>query len=316
MSKTRIGVIGAGPVGSILSAHLINDGHEVYIADVLSHLIEAIKEKGLQIVGVKELYARVDNAYTSIDQLHGIELDQIFICTKAIDLPGVIKQLEKLNLEKAYYISFQNGIDNEEVLAEHFPRENVFRGVTNYAGMIARPGVVKMTFFHPPNFIGNLVPESVEAAKSIAQLHSKAGIETKYTETIKKETWRKTILNSVLMPVSVITRLTMAKIMGDPELKAIVEALMSDFLEVAKMEGHVYKEDFYEKAITYLSHAGDHKPSMLIDFEAGRPLEIGFLNDKIQEYAEKYALPCKYNKLLCSLIKGLLLHRDVVKGNH
>jgi len=316
MSKIRIGVIGAGPVGSILSAHLINDGYEVYIADVLSHLIEALKEKGLQIVGVKELYARVDNAYTSIDQLHGIELDQIFICTKAIDLPGVIKKLEKLNLEKAYYIIFQNGIDNEEVLANHFPRENVFRGVTNYAGMIARPGVVKMTFFHPPNFIGNLVPESVEVAKSIAQLHSKAGIETKYTETIKKETWRKTILNSVLMPISVITRLTMAKIMGDPELKAIVAALMRDFLEVAKMEGHVYEEDFYEKAIAYLSHAGDHKPSMLIDFEAGRPLEICFLNDKIQEYADKYAIPCKYNKLLCSLIKGSLLHRDVVKGNH
>lgn len=316
MSKTRIGVIGAGPVGSILSAHLMNGGHEVYLVDVLSHLIEAIKQKGLQIVGVKELYARIDNAYTSIDQLHGIELNQIFVCTKAIDLPGVIKQLEKLNLEKTYYISFQNGIDNEEVLADHFPRENVFRGVANYAGMIARPGVVKMTFFHPPNFIGNLVPESAEVAKSIAQLHSEAGIETKYTETIKKETWRKTILNSVLMPVSVITRLTMAKIMGHPELKAIVEALLRDFLEVAKMEGYVYKEDFFEKAIAYLSYAGDHKPSMLIDFEAGRPLEIDFLNNKIQEYAEKHNVPCKYNKLLCSLIKGLLLHRDVVKGNH
>ena len=171
-----------------------------------------------------------------------------------------------------------------------------------------------MTFFHPPNYIGNLIPESAETAKNIAQLHNDAGIETKYAEKIKKEAWRKSILNSVLMPVSVTTRLTMAKIMGNPQLKAIVETLLKDFLEVAKLEGYVYEEDFFEKAIGYLSHAGDHKPSMLTDFEAGRPLEIDYLNNKIQQYAEKHNVPCKYNKLLCSLIDGLLLHRDVVKG--
>ena len=315
MSKIRIGIIGAGPVGSMLSAHLINAAHEVYLVDVLSHIVEAIKEKGLQIVGVKELYARIENAYTSIDQLHGIELDQIYICTKSIDLHGVSKQLQKLKLQEAFYISFQNGIDNEDVLTNYFPCEKVFRGVINYAGMISRPGVVKMTFFHPPNYIGSYASESVETAKSLAQLHSKIGIETEYSATIKKEAWRKSILNSVLMPVSVTTGLTMAKIMGHPELKAIVEVLLKDFLEVAKMEGFVYEEEFFDNAIAYLSNAGDHKPSMLTDFEVGRPLEIDYLNIKIQEYAEKHNVPCTYNKLLCALIKGLLFRRDVVKGN-
>jgi 2-dehydropantoate 2-reductase len=315
MSKIRIGIIGAGPVGSMLSAHLINAAHEVYLVDVLSHLVEAIKEKGLQIVGVKELYARIENAYTSIDQLHGIELDQIYICTKSIDLPGVSKQLQKLKLQEAFYISFQNGIDNEDVLTNYFPCEKVFRGVINYAGMISRPGVVKMTFFHPPNYIGSYASEGVETAKSLAQLHSKIGIETEYSATIKKEAWRKSILNSVLMPVSVTTGLTMAKIMGHPELKAIVEVLLKDFLEVAKMEGFVYEEEFFDNAIAYLSNAGDHKPSMLTDFEMGRPLEIDYLNIKIQEYAEKHNVPCTYNKLLCALIKGLLLRRDAAKGN-
>jgi 2-dehydropantoate 2-reductase len=315
MNRTKIGIIGAGPVGSILSAHLINSGYEVYLVDIVSHLIEAIKENGLQIIGVKQLYARIVTAYTSIDELRDKELNQIYLCVKAIDLPGVTDQLEKLNLKNTYYISFQNGIDNEEILANHFPREKVFRAVINYAGMTSRPGVVKMTFFHPPNYIGGLVPENANIAKNIVQLHCDAGIETTYTETIKKEAWRKSILNSVLMPVSVATRLTMAKIMGTPELKAIVEALLRDFIEVAKREGYIYEQDFFDKAIVYLSNAGDHKTSMLMDFEAGRPLEIDFLNNKIQEYAEKHNVPCKYNKLLCSLIMGLLLQRDGIKGN-
>ncbi len=302
-------------MGSILSAHLINSGHEVYLVDILPHLIDGIKENGLHIVGEKDLYAGIVNAYTSIDKLRDKKPDQIYVCVKAIDLPAVSIQLEKLRLDNTYYISFQNGIDNEEILANHFPREKVFRGVINYAGMMAGPGIVRMTFFHPPNYIGSLVPESTGIAKSIVKLHREAGIETTYTETIKKEAWRKSILNSVLMPVSVTTGLTMAKIMGHPELKSIVETLLRDFLEVAKMEGYVYEQDFFDKAISYLANAGDHKPSMLMDFEAGRPLEIDFLNKKIREYAEKHNVPCTYNKLLCSLIDGILLHRDIVKGN-
>ncbi len=167
MKKAKIGIIGAGPVGSMLSAHLVNAGHEVYLVEVLSHLVAAIKEKGLQIVGERELFARIDNAYTSINQLRGIGLDQIYICAKSIDLHGISKQLKKLKLQEAIFISFQNGIDNEDVLTEYFPGEKVFRGVINYAGMISRPGVVKMTFFHPPNYIGNCTPEGVETAKNL-----------------------------------------------------------------------------------------------------------------------------------------------------
>ena len=315
MSKSRVAVIGAGPVGSILAAHLSNAEHEVHLVEVQTHLLEAIKEKGMQIVGVEELYARVDETYDEIEGLQGVALDQVYICSKAIDLPVVSRHLENLALTDTDYISFQNGIDNERVLAGHFPKKRVFRAVINYAGMITRPGVVRMTFFHPPNRIGGIVPESEARARQLAQFQSDIGIETSYSECVQKEAWRKSILNSVLMPVSVTTRLTMARIMGTPELRAIVEALMKDFLEVAKCEGYEYGPDFHDNAIEYLASAGDHKPSMLMDFEAGRPLEIDYLNNKIQEYAEKHGLTCSYNKLLCSIIHGLLVDRDVVKGN-
>jgi len=315
MQKYHIAVIGAGPVGSILAAHLSNADHEVHLVEVQTQLIEAIREKGLQIVGTEELYARIDETYEEIEELKGIPLDQVYICSKAIDLPAVARQLEELRLTDTDYISFQNGIDNEQVLAAHFPHERVFRTVVNYAGMITRPGVVRMTFFHPPNHIGSIVKEGNPQAQDIATLTTDAGIETRYAECVQKEAWRKSILNSVLMPVSVTTRLTMSRIMENPELSAIVEALMVDFLEVARREGYEYEPEFHERAIKYLATAGDHKPSMLMDFEAGRPLEIDYLNNKLQEYADKHGVPCSYNKLLCSVIHGLLINRDVVKGN-
>ena len=159
------------------------------------------------------------------------------------------------------------------------------------------------------------MPEGAAKAQRLAKFQSDIGIETRYSECVQKEAWRKSILNSVLMPVSVTTRLTMSRVMGSPELKAIVEGLMKDFLEVARCEGYEYEPDFHDNAINYLSTAGDHKPSMLMDFEAGRPLEIDYLNNKIQEYADKHGVSCAYNKLLCSIIHGLLIDRDVVRGN-
>jgi 2-dehydropantoate 2-reductase len=315
MMKSRIAVIGAGPVGSIVAAHLSNADHEVHLVEVQAVLHDAIKEKGIQIVGFEELYARVHEVYNEIESLKGIPLDKIFICSKAIDLAAVSRELVKLKLTDTDYISFQNGIDNEEVLAEYFPRERVFRAVINFAGMITRPGVVRMTFFHPPNHIGSLVPESADTARRLAELQSESGLETNFSEIVQKEAWRKSILNSALMPVAVSTRLTMSRIMDNPSLRAIVESLLKDFLEVASCEGYVYEKDFFDNAVEYLSTAGDHKPSMLMDFEAGRPLEIDFLNNKIQQYAEKHNVPCKYNKLLCSVVHGLLINRDVVEGN-
>lgn len=315
MDKYRIAVIGAGPVGSILAAHLSNVDHEVHLVELQTDLIEAIKEKGIQIVGTEELYSRIDETYHEIDELKGIALDQVYICSKAIDLPVVARQLEALALPDTDYISFQNGIDNERVLAERFSRERVFRTVLNYAGMITRPGVVRMTFFHPPNYVGGMVPDANAKAQVLADLASDAGIETHFSECVQKEAWRKSILNSVLMPVSVTTRLTMSRIMENPQLRSIVEALLVDFLEVARREGYTYEPGFHDAAIEYLSTAGDHKPSMLMDFEAGRPLEIDYLNNRLQAYADKHKVTCSYNEILCAVIHGLLTNRDVVKGN-
>jgi 2-dehydropantoate 2-reductase len=315
MKNLNVAIIGAGPVGSILAAHFSRAEHSVHLVEIQSHLLEGIREKGLQIVGGEELYARVDGTYAEIEELKGIPLDQLYICSKAIDLPAVSHQLKSLDLPDALLISFQNGIDNEKVLASHFSNAHIFRGVINYAGMITRPGVVRMTFFHPPNFIGSICPEGTETARQLAQLHCDIGIETQFSECVQKETWRKSILNSVLMPVAVTTRLSMSRIMSNPDLRAVVEDLMLDFLEVARREGYEYEPEFFANAIEYLASAGDHKPSMLMDFEAGRPLEIDYLNNKLQQYAEKHGVPCEHNKLLCSIINGLLIDRDVVNGN-
>lgn len=308
----RVGIVGAGVVGNVLAAHLGKAGREVCVVDVDNAVIEAIRDDGIRLEGTLELDGRVARAVTTLEQLAAFEPDLVVLCVKSTALERVTEGLADCGYEIPAVMSFQNGLDTEEVLARRFPRDRVFRGVVNYAGAKAGPNAVRMTFFHPPNYVGSLEPGSRSKADDIAALITRAGLPMERVDVIGNKAWRKAILNACLMPISVITRLSMKHIMGLPETREIVVRLMRDFMEVARAEGHEYENDFIDNALRYLDGSGGHKASMLVDFEAGNPLEIDYLNGRIQEYADKHGIPCETNRLLLSMVQGQLLHRDLV----
>ncbi|MBL6974846.1 MAG: 2-dehydropantoate 2-reductase [Deltaproteobacteria bacterium] len=310
----KIGIVGSGVVGNVLAAHLGKAGHAVCVLDVDTAVVEAINDHGIRIEGILELDGRVEMAVDSVQQLAAFEPTLVVVCVKSTALERVTEDLADCGYDVPAVMSFQNGLDTEEVLARRFPLERVFRGVVNYAGAKAGPNAVRMTFFHPPNHVGSLEPESREAAEDIAALITGAGLPMERVDDIRNKVWRKAILNACLMPISVITRLSMNHIMGLPETRAIVVRLMKDFMAVARAEGHVYENDFVDNALKYLDGSGGHKASMLMDFEAGNPLEIDYLNGRIQEYADRHRIPCETNRLLLSMVQGQLRHRDLARN--
>jgi 2-dehydropantoate 2-reductase len=317
MTPRKIGIIGAGNVGKILAAHLSKAGHEVYAVEVRKDVIDAIEKLGVKVSGVMDLSARVTKMVPAIGQLAEYDVSHVFISTKVYVMPGIVNELRSLDDHKTCFISFQNGLGLQDILTPHIDNAYLFRAIVNYAGKPVVPGHVEATFFHKPNFIGCLPdagPETVERAEDIATFLTEAELDTEYTPEINKRAWQKTILNSCLMPTSVLTRLTMGRIMQIAETRDVVEKHMMECLAVAKAEGYVFGDDFKDKAMKYLSGAGEHKTSMLVDFENGNPLEIDYLNGKIQECADKHGIPCKYNMLMLSLVKGLVEYRNKSKN--
>jgi 2-dehydropantoate 2-reductase len=316
MEQRKIGIIGAGAIGAVLGAKLGNAGHEVYAVDIREEIVDVVNDSGIHLTGVMDLDSRVTRAMTSIGQLKELELDYIFVCTKAYVLPIIKDELSALDNGKSGFVCFQNGLDLMELLQPCLDNSCIFRVAVNYAGMVTEPGHVDVTFFHKPNFIGCLEcadEKTIERAKEIAALLTDCGLDTEYTADIQKRVWQKVILNSALMLTSVLTRLPMNQIMGIPETREVIENHLDECLEVASAAGYDYGEEFRDKALAYLAGAGAHKTSMLVDFEEGNPIEMDFLNAKIQEHAEKHGLPCSQNKLMLALVKGLLHHRDSSK---
>lgn len=311
MPDHNIGIIGAGPVGSIMAAHLARNGENVYLIDINEELISAIAEKGIAITGIGDNFkTKVKGTGPFTASLKRFPVDIIFIAIKANYLGTLLEELKLIYRPGQKILVLQNGIDNEDRVAEKFAPRDVMRFVINYAGMIVEPGSVKMSFFNPPNYIGTLVPESEPVARELAQLINDAGLETVYTDDIKRFEWKKTILNAGLMPVCATTGLTMKEAMTTGETRFLCEKILAECIEVAKKVGYEYEDNFFENCLSYLSKAGHHKPSTSLDLEAGNPIEYIF--QPIIDYGKKTGVPTPYLESLTKVMRALELKKRMV----
>ena len=304
-SPQSFAVIGAGPVGCIVAAFLAQGGHEVTLCDVIPQLVKPALDPGIIIEGAENLQVKVTRTCTAIDELANNPPDVIFITVKANANSLIASALDSFYTEGMYVVSWQNGIDTELVFADALGAKPAMRAVVNYGCGLVGPAHVHVAFHHPPHYIQELDLESTPAAVSIAEALTKCGLTTEHTEQILSMVWRKGVLNACMNPVCAVTGMTMARAMTDPIIFQIVDALIKECIKVARANEINLGWNFYPQAIEYMSKAGDHKPSMLMDVENNRRTEIDFINGKFVEYGEQAGIETPYNISLRALVKGL-----------
>ncbi len=298
-------VVGAGPVGCIVAAFLAKGGYEVTLCDIIPGLVKPALDPGIIIEGAENLQVKVTNTCTAIDELANNPPEVIFITVKANANSLIASALESFHKEGMYVVSWQNGIDTELVFADALGAKPAMRAVVNYGCGLIEPAHVHMPFHHPPHYIQELDSESSPAAVSIAEALTKCGLTTEHTDQILSMVWRKGVLNACMNPVCAVTGMTMARAMTDPIVFQIVDALIKECVKVARANEINLGWNFYPQAIEYMSTAGDHKPSMLLDIENNRPTEVDFINGKFVEYGEQAGIETPYNITLRALVKGL-----------
>jgi len=301
----KFAVIGAGPVGSIVAAFLARAGNEVILCDIMPELIAPALDPGIVIEGAETLQQKVTATCTGVDELAQHKPDVIFITVKANALPLIASAIEAFQRPDMMVVSWQNGIDTELELARALGKTPVIRAVVNYGCGLAAPGHVKMPFHHPPHYLQELDPASRPAAEAVAAALSNSGLATERTDQIVSMVWRKGVLNACMNPVCAVTGYTMYQAMNDPIVFNIVDSLIKECVKVARANEINLGWDFYPGAIAYMSTAGNHKPSMLMDIENRRKTEVDFINGKFVEYGRQAGIETPYNITLRSLVKAL-----------
>jgi 2-dehydropantoate 2-reductase len=296
-------VVGCGAVGSLFAAQLAQlDDVEVWAFDVWAEHVAVINERGLRLTGAGEVLGRL-RATTDPGELPASDFG--IVATKSMHTGPAVASVANAFANGAV-ASVQNGVGNEEAIAEHVPR--VIRGTTFPAGKILEPGVVQWDV-KGETTIGPFEPKpaALDEVERLAEVCTRAGMPTTAVADARGPQWRKLIFNAATNPVGALTGLTHGRVCEDPELRRFVSGLVDEGKAVAEAQRIELDED-PETLIDYAARpevAYDHKASMLQDVEGRRQTEIDFLNGGIVRFGREHGVPTPLNEAVTALIKGL-----------
>jgi 2-dehydropantoate 2-reductase len=298
---TRVCVVGCGAIGSLYAAHLARlDDVEIWAVDPWAAHVDAINEHGLRVFGRAEFTAAV-HARTSAVDVPPCELG--IVATKAEHTRAAVSATAAV-FSDAAVASVQNGLGNEEVLAELVPR--VIRGTILPAGAVTEPGVVR---YDAPGdtWLGPFEPKPASAAEiaALSDLLSRGGLPTHALADARGPQWDKVVFNSATSPLAALTGLPMGPLCSDPALRVEIDALVAEALAVCAALGIATSKDPAAMVEEAIEVARDHKPSMLQDVLARRRTEVDVLNGGVAAQGRLAGVPTPQHDAMVALVHGL-----------
>ncbi|HYL12885.1 MAG TPA: 2-dehydropantoate 2-reductase [Terriglobales bacterium] len=298
----RVCVVGCGAVGSLFAAHLAKAGEaEVWAYDVWKEHVDAINKSGLRLSGASEFTARL-KATSNPAEIP--RCDYGIVATKAIHTRSAITQVARAFDAESAVCSVQNGVGNEEIIAEHV--KYVIRGTTFPAGHPIGPGHIGYDI-KGDTWVGPFEPTSTPMNKveELAGLITRSGMNTIAMKDARGAQWTKLIFNASTNPVGALTLLHHGAATRFPPTGQLFNDLIAEGEAVAKELGIELHGDPRQLVQKGASAPGKHRASMLQDVLAKRQTEVDFMNGAIVQWGDKVGVPTPLNKALWELVKGL-----------
>jgi 2-dehydropantoate 2-reductase len=329
MSKTRVGIYGAGALGGNIGARLAHAGHEVTLI-ARGETARAINERGvtLEMPG-STLNARPRVCLTAKEA--GPQ-DVVFASVKAHSLKEISADLPALCGPGTPVVYILNGIPwwypygapdagrtlpdltflDPDARLKSAPGLASAIGSVVYAGCaVVAPGVVRCaTPMAGTVSIGEPDHTLSPRVRDIAALLESAGFKAPISKDIHNAAWTKLVgsnLASFILctllgePLSVFGR--------DRQLADLSRDILREGIAVAAAWGHTLPLE-PEGAHDPAKLANNHKPSMAHDFEQGKPLEIDAVLRVVQLFARAAKVPTQ--KL--DAVMALLVHKATAAG--
>ena len=267
----KIGVVGAGAVGTYYGAKLAHAGDDVHF--LIRGDLSAVRRDGIFLKGESENF-RIEkvNAYNSTKEIGPCDL--VIIAIKATSNPDLVDLVPPLLHEETMLLTLQNGLGNEEFLAEHFGAKRVLGGLCLIA--VQRNSRTEVErFAYGDVVLGEFGRTAQPRTHELAAKFKRAGVKCKLAEDLALERWRKLIWNVPFNGLSIVAGgVDTATIVTDQNLRELTLALMNEVIVAANRCGYPLPADAWRPNIERTEGMEGYKPSTLQDWENGKALEI------------------------------------------
>jgi 2-dehydropantoate 2-reductase len=279
----RFLIFGAGGIGAYYGARLLTAGHQVQFVARGPHL-EALQQRGLQLSHPDLRYdgpVNVCSQETLKDDLKADEFDLVILAVKCGATRSLLGTLGGwLGVgRRVPVLSLQNGVDNEPLIEALVGRSRTLGGLAvRIGGHVVAPGRVEAV--GPAQILLGAWPDTVgnsalaDLAQQFAQVFQTAGIPATASPDIRRELWRKLLINNGVNPLSALTGLDTRRLTSHPVLGRTVYALMEEAAAAARREGVQLDRNDVDEMYHLICTFDPIKTSMLVDREQGRPLEL------------------------------------------
>lgn len=306
---TKILIIGAGAIGGFYGAKLAEAGAEVSI--ICRSDYEFIKENGFTIKShwhAKEFNFKPHRVLRNTAEYND-KADFILVTTKVLPEISTIDLIKPTLHKESSIVLLQNGIHIEKPITTAFPNNHLisilaFIGVSRVAiGKIHHQDYGRLVI---GDFPGNSLLEVSQKTKIFIDLLKKSGVPCDIRPEIQKERWRKLVWNAAFNPISVLAGgIDTRKILDNKNVKILAENVMQEVAILAKADGYELPEDIIASNIKLTEEMKPYKTSMLLDFEAKRPMEVEAILGNAIRFAKEKSITTPYLSTIYALLSAI-----------
>jgi len=298
----KIGVIGSGALGLYYGAMLQRAGHQVLF--LLRSDYRTIKEQGLQVHSTNGDFSLPRVAgFQSAEQIGSVDL--VLVGLKTFANKHLTELIGPLIGKETAILTLQNGLGNEELLAETFPAEQILGGVAFLCSNRGEPGHVHHLGegrIRLGEFSGGLSPRSL----SFAEMFSQAGVPCEAIGDLRKARWEKLIWNIPFNGMSALTEKNVNQLLAHPPSRSLIQKIMKEVVAAAnaqQLSEPVNGEHFIDHMIHMTEKMYNYCPSMMIDRLEKRPLELTAIYAIPLQLAAQTGIPMPRTEMLYSLLE-------------
>ena len=301
----RYGIIGTGAIGGYYGAKLAHAGQEVHF--LLHSDYEYVRQHGLQVDSCDGSFHLSDvNVYQQTQDMP--PCDVVLVGLKTINNGKLQSLLPPLLHDHTLVVLIQNGIGVEEDVQAMFPDVQLAAGLAFICSAKTEPGVVNHQFLGSIN-LANYSCRDEAQMQAVVDEFLEAGIETALVE-YHEARWKKAVWNMPYNGMTVALLTQTDRLMKNPSTRQLIREQMMEVVNAAQHLG-VKNVDaaFADKMIAMTDAMIPYSPSMRLDYDFHRPMEIYYLYTRPLQMAREAGCPMPKLEMLEAELRFLETER-------
>ncbi len=296
----RIAIMGSGGVGGYFGARLAKGGADVTFIARGAHL-EAMRKNGLRIDSAQPLELPKVNATDDPSSIG--KVDVILFSVKLWDTESAAKSLVSTIGPDTGLISFQNGVQKDDMLRPIVGEKALIGGTSYIAASIKAPGVIGHLGANQRLVFGEFDRKPSKRVEAFHAACIAGGITAEINPDINVEIWQKFVFLVGMSGATASMRANAGQIRTNPQTRQFMLDLMKEVVAVGLARGVALSPDYAEQRIAFIDTLpAEMVASMANDLRDGKQLELPWLSGGVVDLAASVNVPTPANRAVRDIL--------------